>query len=279
MEQVLNTSRWLNAAGSMGLMQRALIEAYTYAHSRRAFGPAILRYPLVQEALAEIKAQVYAGIASTFRLSFLIDRIDTGQATSQERGFYRLLVNINKYWTSVAASLAIRSAQEIFGGNGTVEDFTIVPRLYRDSVVFESWEGSHNVLCLQALKDMTKYHLYEDYVGYLGVQLDRVTQPALLAHQQVCLEQLKDVQLKLERLFTAGPEYAQTHVRRAIDQMAVLVQAVCLLTEADWELGRGLDSDKPEVLAFYFNRHLNPGYDPMDDDAYGMRLARICGQL
>jgi acyl-CoA dehydrogenase len=277
MELVLNVSRWLNAAGSMGLMRRALIEAYTFARSRSAFGEAISRYPLVQEALAEIKTEVYAGIASTFRLSYLIDRLDTGQATAQERGFYRLLVNINKYWTSVAASLAIRRAQEIFGGNGTIEDFSIVPRLYRDAVVFESWEGSHNVLCLQVLKDMSKYDLHEDYVGYLGAQLDRVTQPTLLSYQQVCLEQLENVQARLGRLLSARLDYAQTHIRRVIDQMAALVQATCLLAEAEWELARGLDSDKADVIAFYLNRHLKPGYDPLDDDDYQGRLARICG--
>lgn len=279
MEQVLNTSRWLNAVGSMGLLQRALMEAYTYARSRLAFGEHILRYPLVREALAEIKTDVYAGIASTFRLSYLVDRIDTGAATTQEQGFYRLLVNINKYWTSVAASLAIRRAQEVFGGNGAIEDFSIVSRLYRDSVVFESWEGSHNVLCLQALKDMTKYRLHEDYVGYLAAQLDRVTQPALLDYQQMSLAQLESVQANLGRLFAGGPDYAQTHIRRVIDQMAVLIQATCLLAEAEWELARGLDTDKPDVIALYFDRHLNADYDPMDDDVYRERLARICERL
>jgi len=279
MEQVLNTSRWLNAVGSTGLLQRALIEAYTYARSRHAFGEAILRYPLVQEALARIKAEAYAATASTFRLSHLIDRLDTGRATAQERGFYRLLVNINKYWSSVATSLEIRHAQEIFGGNGTIEDFTIVSRLYRDSVVFESWEGSHNVLCLQALKDMIKYHLDQDYVGYLAAQLDRVTHPALLGYQQVGLEQLQTVQASLGRLLAAGSGYAQTHIRRVIDRMAVLAQATCLLAEAEWELARGLDSDKVDVIALYFDRHLNPDYDPLDDDAYQDRLARICRRL
>jgi acyl-CoA dehydrogenase len=279
MEQVLNTSRWLNAVGSMGLMQRALIEAYTYARGRPAFGEHILRYPLVRETLAEIKAEVYAGIASTFRLAHLVDRLDAGAATAQEAGFYRLLVNINKYWTSVAASLVIRRAQEVLGGNGAIEDFSIVSRLYRDSVVFESWEGSHNVLCLQALKDMTKYRLHEDFVGYLGAQLDRVTQPTLLDFQQVGLAQLERVQANLGRLFAGGPDYAQTHIRRVIDQMAVLIQAACLLAEAEWELARGLDTDKPDVIALYFDRHLNPGYDPMDDDVYQDRLARICERL
>jgi alkylation response protein AidB-like acyl-CoA dehydrogenase len=279
METVINTSRWLNAAGSMGLLSRAWIEAFTFAEWRRAFGHDIRRYPLVQEALAEIKTGVYAGMASTFRLSHLIDRLDTGAATPQEQGFYRLLVNINKYWTSLQASLAIRRAQEILGGNGAIEDFSIVPRLYRDAVVFESWEGSHNVLCLQVLKDMQKYNLHVDFVGYIGAQLDRVTHPALLMYQQAALDALERLPGRWEQLRTGGPDYAQTHIRRVVEQMAALVQATCLVVEAEWEMNQGLGSDKREVLAFHVQRYLTPRYDPMGDAAYQERLERICQRL
>ena len=174
-ELVLNTSRWANALGSAGLLRRAYVEAWTFAQNRRAFGGAIGRYPLVMEALAETKVDLYAMLASTLRLSSLIERMDLGVATEQERAVHRLLVNINKYRTSVQASLGIRRAQEILGGNGAIEDFSIVPRLYRDAVVFESWEGSHNVLCLQVLRDMQRYGLHEALFGYLGAMVDRVT--------------------------------------------------------------------------------------------------------
>jgi hypothetical protein len=126
---------------------------------------------------------------------------------------------------------------------------------------------------------MTKYRLDRDYVGYLAAQLDRVTQPDLLGYQQVGLEQLQTVQATLGRLLSASPEYAQTHIRRVIDQMAVLAQATCLLAEAEWELARGLESDKVDVIALYFNRHLEPNYDPLDDDPYQDRLARVCERL
>ncbi len=77
-ELVLNTSRWANALGSAGLLRRAYVEAWTFAQQRRAFGAATSRYPLVQEALAEIKSDLYAMLASTLRLSALVNRIDLG---------------------------------------------------------------------------------------------------------------------------------------------------------------------------------------------------------
>ena len=53
------------------------------------------------------------------------------------------------------------------GGNGAIESFSILPRLYRDMVVLESWEGTHNVLCLQVMRDIARYQLHEPLLRYL----------------------------------------------------------------------------------------------------------------
>ncbi|HSN76959.1 MAG TPA: acyl-CoA dehydrogenase family protein [Anaerolineae bacterium] len=278
-ELVLNTSRWTNALGSAGLLRRAYVEAWTFAQQRRAFGAAIGRYPLVLEALAEMKSDLYAMLASTLRLSSLVNRIDLGAATEQERAVHRLLVNVNKYITSVQASLGIRRAQEIMGGNGAIEDFSVLPRLYRDALVFESWEGSHNVLCLQVARDMQRYGLHQQLFTYLGALLDGVTRPELAEAQDLILGQMERVQERLGRVLTGSFDFHQTHVRRAIDQLALLVQAVCLLAEADWELSQGLDTDKPAALAFFLNRYLRLGYDAMEDEKYLERLVRVAEHL
>jgi hypothetical protein len=278
-ELVLNTSRWTNALGSTGLLRRAYVEAWTFAQQRQAFGAAIGRYPLVLEALAEMKSDLYAMLASTLRLSTLVNRLDLGVATAQERAVHRLLVNINKYATSVQASLGIRRAQEIMGGNGAIEDFSVVPRLYRDALVFESWEGSHNVLCLQAARDMQRYGLHQQLLAYLGGLLDGVTRPELAGLQDLIVGQMERGQQRLERVLAGSPDMVQTHVRRVIDQLALLVQAACLLAEADWELSQGLDTDKPAALACFINRYLRPGYDPMNDEQYVDRMARLVEQL
>ena len=61
---VLNTSRWLNALGSAGLMRRATIVASEFAREREAFGRVISDYPLVRENLAVMKAEADAALAS-----------------------------------------------------------------------------------------------------------------------------------------------------------------------------------------------------------------------
>ncbi|MCS7038577.1 MAG: acyl-CoA dehydrogenase family protein [Caldilineales bacterium] len=278
-ELVLNTSRWANALGSAGLLRRAYVEAWTFAHHRRAFGDRIAHYPLVREALAEIKSDLYAMLASTLRLSYLLDRMDRGEATDQERAVHRLLVNINKYTTSVQASLGIRRAQEILGGNGAIEDFSIVPRLYRDAVVFESWEGSHNVLCLQAGRDMQRYELHQHLFAYLAALVDGVSHPDLAEAQDRILGLMEAVRTRVDQVVNGGSVFHQTHIRRVIDQLTPLVQATCLLAEADHELRMGMATDKPEALAFFLDRHLRPDYDPMSDPAYPERLARLVAEL
>jgi hypothetical protein len=42
----------------------------------------------------------------------------------------------------------------LLGGSGVVEDFSCVPRLLRDSVVNEVWEGPRNVLLAQVHRDL-----------------------------------------------------------------------------------------------------------------------------
>ncbi len=267
-EMVLNVSRWFNAIGSCGLMQRGYLEARAFASRRTAFGAPIIRYPLVQEALAEIKASLYAGLASTLYLSRLIDLMDLQQATDNEKAVHRLLVNINKYSTSVAASLALRRAQEILGGNGAVETFSVIPRLYRDSVVYESWEGSHNVLCLQVLRDCRKYGFHQAYFETMLQQVNSVSQPELSPYQQSLLQMIRQAESRFNGLLQASEAEAQLFIRGNIDYLARLFQASALLAFADWEARQHLRSDTPAVLRFFIHRFLEPFHLPNQDSDY-----------
>jgi hypothetical protein len=274
-EFVLNTSRLMNAVSCAGMMRRASLEAAGYACARRAFGGPIAGYPLVQEAVADALSETYAAVASSFALAALLDRIETGAATEADRAAYRLLVNLNKYITSAVASPVIHRAIEVLGGNGAIESFSILPRLYRDMVVLESWEGTHNVLCLQALRDIGRYRLHDPLAGYVRAQLDTVAHPRLREMGEVVRAALDRALALVERLLKAEPAYAQAHARRMADALAYAAQGALLLAEAEWELDRGLPTLKPEVTAWFVNKHLRPGYDPLNDAEYLPRLAAI----
>jgi alkylation response protein AidB-like acyl-CoA dehydrogenase len=150
---VLDTSRLHNALAACGSMRRALVEAHSFAQIRRAFDRRIIEFSLVQEILARMRLRTMAGLATTFRLLAMTDRAGTIEANDELAAARRIGVMINKYWTAVAGTLTIREGIEILGGNGTIEDFSVLPRLYRDAIVAESWEGNHNTLCGQVLRD------------------------------------------------------------------------------------------------------------------------------
>jgi alkylation response protein AidB-like acyl-CoA dehydrogenase len=172
-EELLNTSRWLNAVGSAGIMHRAFLEAASYARHRRAFGQNISELPAVRTTLAAMKMDAHAALASTLLLTGLIERLDAGNGSDGELAAHRILVNANKLVTSIDATDVAHRGIEILGGNGTIEDFSALPRLYRDSIVYESWEGTHGVLCAQVKRDLGRDDTLDTLLAWLSEHVQR----------------------------------------------------------------------------------------------------------
>jgi acyl-CoA dehydrogenase len=232
---VLNTSRWLNAVGSSGLMRRACDIASEFAAERVAFGRQISEFPLVRENLAVMKAETEAALASTMELTSVVDRIDRGEASDADLVWHRVLVNANKFVTSLAATRVVRRAIETLGGNGTIEDFSPLPRLYRDAIVFESWEGTHNVLCAQVLRDLARFDAVELVVERAGGS--------------------RELAERLRRS-VADPALGALHGRRQLDELVRSLQVKAL---------RESHAASAELLA---RRHLVPGWHPEADSEY-----------
>ena len=170
MRLVINASRLYNAAGCAAHAHRSWVVASTYARHRRAFGSAIGEYPLVAETLAWIRADAVAALSGTLWLAGLQEAIDAGTVEDAEAAFFRVAVNLNKLQTSVMSHEAVNRGIEVLGGNGAIESFSVLPRLLRDNVVYENWEGSHNVLRAQVLRDCARLGVHR---GFFEV-LDRV---------------------------------------------------------------------------------------------------------
>ncbi|MFT7520538.1 MAG: acyl-CoA dehydrogenase, partial [Kiritimatiellia bacterium] len=168
---VLNTSRLYNGVACAGVMQRAWREAHAYAWNRQAFGQPIANFPSTARIIASIRAQAYGARASSFEAAALADRIALGTADATQRSAWRALVNLNKFWTAVRCTLVVRDAIEVMGGNGAIESFSVLPRLLRDSVVLEAWEGGHNVLCAQVTRDCLKLGVHHALFEWLGVRV------------------------------------------------------------------------------------------------------------
>jgi acyl-CoA dehydrogenase len=240
---VLNTSRWLNAVGSAGLMRRAVDVASEFVATRDAFGGSIARFPLVRENLAVMKSEAAAALASTDEVTQLVARIDEGTASEEDVLWHRLLVNANKFVTSLAATAVVRRGIEALGGNGTIEDFSPLPRLYRDAIVFESWEGTHNVLCAQVLRDLARFDAVELVVERSGAS--------------------DELAGRLRRSII-DPEFGARHFRRQLDSLVRSLQAAVLIA-----------GGHKAAAALHVARHLVPGYDPEQDSDYAEVIERV----
>jgi len=248
-EELLNTSRWLNAIGSTGLMRRAYLEAVSFARHRRAFGRSIGTIPMVREQLAMMKVEEHAALSSTMALTGLVDRMDRGVADETDIAVHRFLVNVNKFQTSLSATSVVHQGIEILGGNGTIESFSALPRLYRDAVVYESWEGTHNVLCAQVQRDCSRFGLLDEVAEWIGEELSHVA----FADAQIVGEVLVELRPRFEEALLEG-EDGGARLRRLVDRFANVVQATTLLREA----AEGGD-EKRAVASLFIATHLGDG--------------------
>lgn len=170
-ELVITTSRLYNAMGCAGHARRAWVVASTYAQHRSAFGQPIGRFPQVQETLAWMRADAAACVAGTLWLARIQEKLDQGVATDSERAAFRVGVNLGKLRTAVLAHDVVNHGIEVLGGNGAIESFSVLPRLLRDNVVYENWEGSHNVLRAQVMRDCARYGVHKGFFAELRAAL------------------------------------------------------------------------------------------------------------
>jgi len=251
---VLNTSRWMTAIGSAGMMRRAYFEAAAYARHRRAFGRPIMDFPSTRATIADLRVTWLGALHLVFALTELEDRIDAGSADDEVTVYHRFLVNATKYALSVDATAAVRSAIEVLGGNGTIEEFSVLPRLYRDSIVYESWEGTHNVLVAQVLADLQRMPIVDVVGERLGKLCSAVASPAADRVRANLDDALADM-----RRSTGDPEFGARHFRGVLDRVVAIARVAHLLdggeqVAAEHLLQARLDGGRPEADADYAAR-------------------------
>lgn len=256
MNHVINTSRLYNASGVLGMSRRALTTGWTYAQHRVAFGSPIGRYPLVQETLAEMQSEHAVLLAGHLHLGALKDRIDLGQADDTELAFFRVALNLNKSKTCASAGAVIRSAIELLGGNGAMESFSPLPRLLRDNVVYENWEGTHNTLHMQILRDMERLGVGAGFLGDLGRRFAALEGGVSGEFAAVGGQRLRELGKALQALPEAGAALASLRMRAIADRMANLASACAMAEQAVFDHERFGDLRTVATLRYYWRRHL-----------------------
>ena len=234
---VLDTSRVNNAVAACGMMHRAFLEAQTYAQYRKSFGMPIMEFPLIQQQLGKMKILTHAAVAATFRLVALGDRIALGDEQALTRaGARRVMVMITKYWTSRLCTDVVRMGIDVLGGNGTIEDFSPLPKLYRDAMVLETWEGAHNTLCAQVLRDFYQRKLHLEYIDELREWLAGVTHADLVEQAGQAGGMIDKLEAQITTLLEGPEKTAAFLIRPWMDHAASLNAYISMLRELDWEL-------------------------------------------
>ncbi|HET9849376.1 MAG TPA: acyl-CoA dehydrogenase family protein [Candidatus Dormibacteraeota bacterium] len=172
MTAMLNITRLHNAVTAAAVMRRSWMLASAYAARREAFGRKLEQHPLHQEVLREMASQADGALCLVMRMAQLMGKIEASTAGDAERALFRLGIALTKLYTGKQAVAVVSEAIECFGGQGYMED-TGLPRLLRDAQVLPIWEGTTNVLALDALRVLRKPEVLES----IDAELTRLDAP------------------------------------------------------------------------------------------------------
>jgi alkylation response protein AidB-like acyl-CoA dehydrogenase len=134
---VLDDGRIAIAALAVGLAQGCLDVSLKYANERHTFGAPIGSRQAVAFSLSDLAVSVEAARLLTYKAAWLKD---AGRPTEQ----VKQAASIAKLYATEAAVTATRTATQVFGGNGFMEEFPVA-RFYRDAKILEIGEGSSEV--------------------------------------------------------------------------------------------------------------------------------------
>jgi butyryl-CoA dehydrogenase len=133
----LDDGRVAIAALALGLARACLEHSVAYAQTRRSFGVPIGRKQGVAFQLSDLAVAVEASRLLVYKAAWLKD---SGSSMKE----FKQAASIAKLYATEAAVSATRTATQVFGGYGFMEEYPIA-RFYRDAKVLEIGEGTSEV--------------------------------------------------------------------------------------------------------------------------------------
>ncbi|MBZ4419870.1 acyl-CoA dehydrogenase family protein [Myxococcus sp. RHSTA-1-4] len=260
MAWMLNVTRTWNATGSAWSMRRALALARDYAQRRVQFGAKLSEKPLHMDTLAGLEAEFQAGFLLAFRAVELLGRLEAKVATEQDLLLQRLVTPLAKLTTGRQVVHVTSEVSEAFGGAGYVED-TGVPRIQADAQVLSIWEGTTNVLSLDALRALAKEGTLEAFFHEVEGRLAQVRDSGL----RPCVDAANNA-LEHARAWVAGamgnPATLEAGARRFSLTLGRTLELALLSDHAQWCLDNG-HGPRSKAAARRFAQH---GVDLIRDE-------------
>jgi len=234
---VLSLSRIHVAFGMAAGALRIAREAILYSQFRTAFDVPISSFPLMINQINDLDHYSKRSAAGVFKVysEYIhfgeelisgireLEKIDNIEER-KHRFRLRELIMLQKIVVADEAPAMIRKAISFFGGHGIMEDFLSFPRLHRDSMIMELWEGPRNVLLTQIHRDLSRvndWYPADDFCRDLlkGADSDLIekyvseftriiSHDSLLRNDQKTLAICRDWEEFSNRLFIAYQEQA-----------------------------------------------------------------------
>ena len=193
-------------------------------------------------------------------------------ADEKDKEFFRMAVNLNKYRSAVLAHQTILQAIELLGGNGTIETFAILPRLLRDNIVYENWEGTHNVLLAQVQRDIRRYGISSAFFYEIEKILHSIEEESM---RSTAKDESHKLAAELDEVLKMDELTAAIYFRPLMDRLTDLYYAVCLAQEGEWERREKRDRTKLRLADLFLKRHAL-GFEPKDISYYDDQVSRLC---
>jgi len=134
---ILDDGRIAISALAVGLAQACLDESNRYAKQRMSFGKPIGARQAVAFAISDLAVAVEAARLLTYKAAWLKD---AGRPAAE----VKQAAAIAKLYSTEAAVAATRTATQVFGGYGFMEEYPVA-RFYRDAKILEIGEGTSEV--------------------------------------------------------------------------------------------------------------------------------------
>lgn len=267
---MLNITRTWNAVAAIIGMQRAVALTVDYASKRKAFGALLRDKPLHVDTMAEMIAETQGGFFLAFRVVELLGRIEAGEASDEEQRLSRLLTPISKLTTGKQAVAVASEALEAFGGAGYIND-TGLPRLLADAQVLPIWEGTTNVLSLDALRALKQDGVWEALVGEIRARLGAATDTRLRAAVERCQAAVQHAGAWRQENLARGPQL-EAGARRFAMTLGRATELALMVDHAQWCLDQGR-GERAMAAARRFSRSCIDLIE--DDDTLAESLAMI----
>jgi alkylation response protein AidB-like acyl-CoA dehydrogenase len=238
---VLSLSRLHVAFGMAAGMLKVTREAILYSQFRTAFGVPVSSFPLMINQINDINHNAMRSAAGAFKvyseyihfgeelISGIRELQKIDNLTERKRRFrLRELIMLQKIVVADDAPAIIRKAISFFGGHGIMEDFIDFPRMHRDSLIMELWEGPRNVLLAQIHRDFQRvvdWYTPDEFVKdllkgvdqetikYLATEFSRIiSYDSLLRNDKETLDICRDWENLSNELFHTYQDQALTEL-------------------------------------------------------------------